>query len=87
MEDQQRNMDRKTTSEGIPEVLKGISRASLQIRDLATTQDVCENTRMSKSTTTHVSVSYTDLVVNEELAGASSLHSLPSLQPLHPTGS
>jgi hypothetical protein len=43
MEDQQNNTDRKATSEGIPEFSKAISRASLQIRDLANTQDACEN--------------------------------------------
>lgn len=41
MEDQQRSVDRKATSEGIPEFSQGISRASPKSRDLANTQDVC----------------------------------------------
>lgn len=65
MEEQQRSVDRKATSEGIPEFSQGISRASPKSRDLANTQDVCENTRMSKRTTTYVRVSYTDLLVGK----------------------
>lgn len=44
---------------------RGRSRASPQSRDLANTQDVCENTRMSNRATTHMRVSYTDLLVGK----------------------